>query len=263
MNFRYFAPRLSLIAAGILVGLIAQSMLGKPEADQTLPRSIDRPLSERQPETLDLPLLDDDGNPIGADETNSLEQNDEVSGIVPPILIPGQLQLATTPQGELEVQAASWDDDFAHGPRAIFESHGHQLCASGCAVSRHPTPYLSKDTYERLIADYSRGPMDETNAALETLLFFGPQTRRRIEQQGVGSLDSARVQFLWNQLKCTQAVIRLRVVDREGNVRSWLDETVVPFDRRHIFDMEVNDVPDLVTSGTVKRVGLKHIWVRL
>jgi hypothetical protein len=46
-------------------------------------------------------------------------------------------------------------------------------------------------------------------------------------------------------------------------VRSWLDPTEVPFDRRHVFEMEASGVQPLVTSGTVKRVGLYHLWTRL
>ena len=37
----------------------------------------------------------------------------------------------------------------------------------------------------------------------------------------------------------------------------------VPLDRRHEFDMQVNNVQPLITSGTVKRVGLYHLWNRL
>jgi len=52
-------------------------------------------------------------------------------------------------------------------------------------------------------------------------------------------------------------------LDEAGEVRSWLPATRVPLDRRHEFDMEVHDVQRLITSGTVKRVGLDHLWTRL
>jgi len=38
---------------------------------------------------------------------------------------------------------------------------------------------------------------------------------------------------------------------------------LVPFDRRHVFEMKTNSLQPLVTSGTVKRVGLNHAWIRL
>jgi hypothetical protein len=37
----------------------------------------------------------------------------------------------------------------------------------------------------------------------------------------------------------------------------------VPLDRRHVFKMDTKDLPPLITSGTVKRVGLHHLWTRL
>ena len=37
----------------------------------------------------------------------------------------------------------------------------------------------------------------------------------------------------------------------------------VPLDRRHVFELTPADLQPLVASGTVKRVGLHHIWTRL
>ena len=105
--------------------------------------------------------------------------------------------------------------------------------------------------------------MDQTNNALEELMYFGSQTRDMLQSFGIGQLDSQRAEFLWEQLKLNKAKVSIRVLDQSGDVRTWIEPTTVPFDRRHVFEMQTNNVQPLVTSGTVKRVGLNHVWARL
>jgi hypothetical protein len=106
---------------------------------------------------------------------------------------------------------------------------------------------------------------DETRdvTALDELIYFGNQTRQYIIDEGLDSLDQEHADFLTDQLRATHAIIQIRVVDEQGVIRTWLPKTRVPFDRRHVFDMEENNLQPLVTSGTVKRVGLDYLWVRL
>lgn len=246
MKLAFLLPRVTLILAGILLGLTARMVLGVPEPDQTLPREIKRELNEdmKEEDVLDLPIIKD-------------EQEKVESGLVPPIQLPGQLPAKGT------LRVAQVQSDFGHDPNAIFHAHGEEVCASGCAASRHPTRTLSEEDYLQLIEEYKIEPIDQTNNALEALLYYGPQTKEYIQNIGYGDLDSERATFLWEQLKCTSAKISLRVVDQNGVTRSWLDATTVPFDRRHVFDMKTSELQPLVTSGTVKRVGLNHAWVRL
>ena len=152
---------------------------------------------------------------------------------------------------------------FSSDPRARFEAHGEQVCASGCAASRHPTPELKVAAFQKLMAAYRLEPMDSTSPALESLLFYGRQTQQLIRQHGTTSLDAARAEFLAQELSRTHATVALRIVDQQGVVRTHMPSTRVPLDRRHVFDMENTDLPPLITSGTVKRVGLHHLWTRL
>jgi hypothetical protein len=94
---------------------------------------------------------------------------------------------------------------------------------------------------------------------------FIPQKSRSllIESEGFGPLDAERSRFLWNELARSHAHVSIRLVDEHGEIRSWLEPTEVPFDRRHVFNMKTRRVQPLVTSGTVKRVGLYHLWTRL
>lgn len=249
---------------GLALGWLARIVLGVPAEETGPSRSIQRPLSKPAvEEVIDLPILDSQGQPV--------QQRQDQSGLVPPLRLPGQFpgQLpgqanGLEPGNDVLVSLPGANDrEFAHDPTAMFEPHGEQLCASGCAASRHPTERLTRSEFLRLLHEFTYEPMDQTNNALESLLYFGPQTRQWIESVGMGTLDQERAEFLWEQLQFTHANVSIRVTDDQGVVRSWVDATRVPFDRRHLFDMKTNGVQPLVTSGTVKRVGLNHSWVRL
>ena len=247
--------RFTLVLIGLSLGWLARIVLGVP-ADETGPsRVIDRPLPPPTEKVIDLPILNPDVLSKGG-------RSDE-SGLISPLRLPGWFPEFGREPGERASHLPTSLGDFVHDSDAMFEPHGEQVCASGCAASRHPTERLTKTEFHRLLKEYTCEPMDQTNHALESLLYYGPQTRRLIESEGVKQLDRERAEFLWEQLKYTHAKISIRVVDDEGVVRTWIEPTRVPFDRRHVFEMETNNVQPLVTSGTVKRVGLNHNWVRL
>ncbi|MCG8587548.1 MAG: hypothetical protein MI757_22810, partial [Pirellulales bacterium] len=183
--------------------------------------------------------------------------------LIEPIHVPGVMPgWQATGDAALHTLVSA-TDIFAHDSGAVFHAHGEEICASGCAASNHPTKELTADHFQELMAAYAVEPMSEDSPSLESLLYFGRQTREMIEADGFGPLDSQRARFLWNELARTHAHISMRVVDEHGEVRSWLEPTEVPFDRRHVFDMHVKRVQPLYTSGTVKRVGLYHLWTRL
>lgn len=157
--------------------------------------------------------------------------------------------------------------DTSSDPRAHFHPHGDQVCASGCAVSNHPTDTLSPEHFKRLMAQFA---VDATNdlqaskkrAALDTLLYFGVQTSSMLERfpNFIGGQNLTELQ---RHLKTTHARISIRVVDEYGATRSWIPPTRVPFDRRHVFEMETAELQPHVASGTVKRVGIDRLWTRL
>ena len=153
--------------------------------------------------------------------------------------------------------------EFDHDERATFHAHGQKTCASGCAASRHPTKRLSRGHYRRLLRECSSAPMDRFNLAYETLLYFGRQTLVLLDQYGTDPLSATQHQQLASELKRSHALVSIRVVDDRGTTRSWTNDVRVPLDRRHVFEMETNQVQPLITSGTVKRVGQDHLWTRL
>lgn len=148
--------------------------------------------------------------------------------------------------------------------KVIFEPHGENMCASGCAASRHPTPPLSDSRFEELIDSYALEPMTEDSKALEELLFFGSQTEFRLEELTSERLDKKRLEFLKSELKRSKVRMEFRIIDDEDTVRVALDPTEVPFDRRYVFEpLKTQNFQPPEASGTVKRVGLRHIWQRI
>lgn len=242
---RTTGPQLWLVAAGIGLGYLARIVLGGPSAEPEPLNSFTDPIVEPEEDTIDLPI-------IGKEPPN------DNSGLVPPIVVPGKTTTASSSR-RIGIEHKA----FTHDDSAVFEPHGEQICASGCAVSRHPTGKLTQRRFKKLLQKFSQAPLDESNSALEELLYYGPQTGQMIERFGSDGLGMEQARFLRKQLEYTHARISIRVVDQHGVVRTWLDHSLVPFDRRHVFEMETRDLQPLVTSGTVKRVGLNHLWTRL
>ena len=247
---KIFKSRIWLVVLGVGLGLLARATLDGPDNSEVLPRIYSGELGPA-PEEDPLPDLE-------------LKAKGSEQGLVPPIRVPA-IEAAS---GVLDktpnfVSVANVFDTFAHDEGAVFHAHGEEVCASGCAASRHPTEELNEEHFNELMVEFSSQPLTEDSPALEQLLYFGPQARKLIEKNGFGPLDSERATFLWEELETARAKISIRVIDETGTIRVWLDPTMVPFDRRHVFKMETENLQPLVTSGTVKRVGLNHIWVRL
>ncbi|GEM_PF-1815200 len=147
--------------------------------------------------------------------------------------------------------------------RAIAHPHGEQVCASGCAASRHPTPPLSWAKFQRLLEKWKQEPLGRPTPGLEQLLFYGRQSLVYLRRVAPEALEEKRRQFLQQQLQRTHVVVSFRVVDRQGVVRVYLPPTRVPLDIRHEYLMDTHDLQPVVTSGTIKRVGLYHLWQRI
>ena len=250
----FILSRLTLVFVGVAVGLLARAILGPPASETENDWEI-RPIHQMRSQQQD------------ADSDASSKTNRDVSmqrgGTETPFddgSVSGGLVAPISTLGSASYVSF---DDFEHDPSAAFHPHGEKLCASGCAASRHPTEKLSVERFQELLNEFTIEPMDSTNNALEELLYYGRQAQQMLDQYGTGRLSNQQIEFLRQELAITHAKVQIRLVDQDGNVRSWLPETRVPFDRRHVFEMQTNNLQDLVTSGTVKRVGLKHLWTRL
>ncbi len=184
-------------------------------------------------------------------------------GLVPPVEIVG---LNRTPgQQELFRHLARFDLEhpFDHDADASFHAHGEKVCASGCAASRHPTETLGEAEFRQWMDQLDQTSLDEHNLAFESLLYHGRQTSDWLLKLGTCGIAPEAARRLHAELQKTHVLVEIRLTDEFGEVRSWLPPTRVPLDRRHVFTMRTRRLQPLVTSGTVKRVGLDHLWTRL
>lgn len=152
----------------------------------------------------------------------------------------------------------------AESGHAIAHPHGKKICASGCAQDQHPTPQLTKAEFQKLMAAFAGEPMTEDSKALQSLLFYGRQSLRMLDQAGDQPLDTERAAFLRRELGRTHVYVELRMIDEHGVVRLWNKPARVPLDIRYGFDYQTTDYQEIEEStGTVKRVGLNHLWQRI
>lgn len=163
-----------------------------------------------------------------------------------------------------ETNAVTPERDYQGEVFPKLEPHGVQLCASGCALSRHPTPELPKQKFLDLVQAYSTEPMSEDSPALEELLFFGAQAKYYLRNSEEIALDAQRLAFLKKELSRDKVVAEFRILDDSGVVRVGLPPTEVGLDRRYVFEpLNTQDFQPPEASGTVKRVGLNHVWQRI
>lgn len=252
MKSKLHRSRFLLILLGVGLGYVARLVLGPPASEAENQNRFTKPL----PDIKKIKLPDEDIH-FDIRPGDGAERENE-TGLIPPIEVAN-----TQPFTNATFNYVEDKRDFDHDSTAAFEPHGEQVCASGCALSRHPTGTLTRSRFQKLVRQYASEVAEDASPPLEELLFYGPQTTRLVESTGAGELSPDRAEFLERQLKRTHAKISLRVIDINGEIRTWLKPTRVPLDRRHVFEMETRNLQPLITSGTVKRVGLDHLWVRL
>ncbi len=180
-------------------------------------------------------------------EVSGAEYLAEQSGFVAPV----ELSVAAPPTSGVRDSS-----------RATSHPHGDQVCASGCAASRHPTPPLSRNRFRELVAAFGQEEASSDSVSLDELIFYGPQTLGLLEN-GQVHLSKGHVARLQRELAIEEMLVELRVVDERGVVRVSLPPTRVPQHIRQEFAMSVADFQPTITSGTIKRVGVKHAWQRL
>jgi len=112
--------------------------------------------------------------------------------------------------------------------------------------------------------DYASQPMSDQSPALEELLFFGAQSRNYLTSLEGIEIDRDRLDFLQRELSRETVVVEFRIIDDEGRVRVGLPPTTVTLDQRYAFEpLNTHDFQPPEASGTVKRVGLNHLWQRI
>ena len=152
-------------------------------------------------------------------------------------------------------------DDLHHHSRAHAHPHGDKVCASGCALSRHPTERLTDEALCDILAKFADAEQHQN--AIDELIYYGPQAALRLRDLKADAIPEQLHKTLLKELSRRKASVSLRLVSADGRLLADLPGTVVPLDLRHEFDMREHGIPTLLASGTVKRVGEYKLWSRL
>lgn len=172
---------------------------------------------------------------------------------------PPAIQIAEPPEtlvGPIQLKAA----EPLHSELAHPHPHGDQVCASGCTLSRHPTATLTQARFEQLIATLTSQPTN--TAAIDEMLYFGTQARTKLNRI-TDELPATVRSMLLDELRSDRAAVMIRLVSESGDVLADLPSQIVRLDVRHEYDLQEHSIPELVASGTVKRVGRDRLWSRL
>lgn len=168
------------------------------------------------------------------------------------------LGLAVTPAAA-EPAPAKGHADHAHPPEA-------PACVGGCATAPVPDLELSEREIAGLLEDLALEPepLGADSLAFEALLFHGPAVRRHLAAHGAAGLPAGHRTRLERELERRHAVLDLRVIDDRGEERVRFDGLTVPLgEKRHVRAPITRNLQPLEYSGTVVRVGEKHLWARL
>ncbi|MEM7205269.1 MAG: hypothetical protein AAF628_33750 [Planctomycetota bacterium] len=132
---------------------------------------------------------------------------------------------------------------------------------SSCGGSSHFLPPPAPGEFDGWIRRYATEPMAEGSEALETLLYHDARSRELLATRGAPQLDADRHAYLARELARERAIVSLRVVDAAGTEHLRVDDATVRIgEKAHLHATGQSDACEF--SGTVKRVGVHHLWAR-
>jgi hypothetical protein len=189
-----------------------------------------------------------------------LNHHDEATGAIPsappqqlpPVQNGSRLSALVQP-----VRLQALDESPRHLAHA--HPHGTKICASGCALSNHPTRRLTAERYAALLADMQVAARREP--AFDELLYYGPQTAAKLATGRDGLSTSDRT-LLRSELQRDHVLVEMKLTTEDGDVLANLPPQFVPLDLRHEYELQTDRLPPMEVSGTVKRVGRYDLWTR-
>jgi len=137
-------------------------------------------------------------------------------------------------------------------------------CAGGCETApAMGEQTLTEEDYYQLVQQVAGEPVGTASLALETLLFHSEATEHYLNEIGAPALTEAQEDFLRNEIGKNHVKVAFRVVDEQGVVSASLAQTTIPLgEKQHVHLETTNDLGALEAGGTVRRVGLHHVWSR-
>ncbi len=138
--------------------------------------------------------------------------------------------------------------------------------ASGCGAIPDDTPELTHAGLEELLAAYSAERADVPSEPLENILFHFESARAHItaDPSLLEGLPIDHAAILQRELRRDTARVEIDVIDEHGILRLHLDQRGWPIGHKHhVLVHESAAIQPPEASGTVKRVGLHHLWTRM
>ncbi len=140
---------------------------------------------------------------------------------------------------------------------------GNSGACHSCSLTQHDLPTISDATLLEHLDEYAGLPLGSESSAIDQLLFHGDRTRTLL-RSNPARLPARQRAFLERELNRTHARVFLRVVDAAGNVVTHVDGARVPLDeKQHLMGSNLVALKPHEFNGTVKRVGLHHLWTRM
>ncbi|MEM7309004.1 MAG: hypothetical protein AAF682_20135 [Planctomycetota bacterium] len=134
-------------------------------------------------------------------------------------------------------------------------------CAAGCAALEREDEAEPVDV-DALVETWRSGSAADAAAAVDALLFHREEAGEWLGR--AGERDAVLRALLERELARSHALLELRIVDEAGAVRAHLTPTAMPLGQReHLHPERVAGLQVPEISGTVRRVGLGHLWARL
>jgi len=136
-------------------------------------------------------------------------------------------------------------------------------CGTGCSgPTADELHHLSDTDIATFLVEVDAAPIASPTLALESLLFYGADTRGYLSRNDTSAFDAAKIAWLRAELERDEVTVTMRLVDDEGEVRGSLEQRVPMAEKQHLKMDDTGTLGRLAINGKVKRVGVDHLWAR-
>ena len=123
-------------------------------------------------------------------------------------------------------------DIVAPKPPGKPKPKSDEPCTTGCSLAKHPIDPFTDEGFLAALDGYAAAEPDMESDALDTLLFYGARTEELLEKHGTGPLSQRHIAFLSRELARRYAIVELRLIEPDGDVRVAYGPSHVPIGRK-------------------------------
>ena len=162
---------------------------------------------------------------------------------------------------EAPTQAVDPSTDLSVDSAEAWESTD---CKTSCSLGDATDEvHLTVDEVAFWMEEWNGQPIGQSTEALDTLLFYGPDTEKALAELDLLPLDDEHRDFLQRELARDEVIVEMRLLDEDGVERGHMGPERIPLkEKQHLVFAGTGALKHLETGGKVKRVGLGHLWSR-